>query len=180
MLGPMGSFLASLALPSHYFWAAHERRGIGLSYLFAMSLSYALCIVAAISYKLGFDTTLQMATGAITAQAPQAAPIFSSLPPYAIWLTLIPLACLSFAISLLNCAILISIFIGQPVNYLYGEALDFTQVLRVNCYIVFAAMAITLLVVFLLPMLTPRTVHIFFGLVVFYNFYAILFPKFDF
>lgn len=179
MFRTLHSLVASMFSLHHYYWAACVRRGVGLSYLFTISAMVVGGLYGFAIYSIGYEQLFALFNS--SAEIPEMAKsILNLMPPEVLIFAALPLLLsLILSITLLNFALLVSIFIGQPVNYLYGERLDFDQVLRINSYVVVISTLIAVVAALIFPSLTDRVSAIGFGFIIFYNFYGILYQKID-
>ena len=176
----LGNFFASLFSSDFYNWAAHERRGVGLSYL--LGIAFAIVTVGTIycSYNFGADWSALVVVE--NKMLPVALRIYFSVivPNELLIMLVLPIICwLLLTLAMFNVAVISSATIGQAMNHLYNEPLEFDQILRVNCYVVVAAMAISAVFVALIPSAIDLWPYIGLGLVILYNFYGVMLPKFD-
>lgn len=137
------SFVKSFVLyPNHYEWAAFQRDGIGLSYLFGLGaflaslglMFYPLPIVAMFMAEVSQLGLPDMITDQISE--------YAKTYVYLFYPAIIALIGLGYAISIFNMSLIATIFISAPFNFVTswaGDDLTFLQLLRVSCYSVTAA-----------------------------------------
>jgi hypothetical protein len=181
MLTSFRNFFDSLFNSEFYNWVAHDRRGVGLSYLFGVSFLITLISTIYCNYYFGTEWSTLIVVENKT--LPEIIRIYFSviIPNELLVMLVLPIICwILLTLIMFNIATIFSATIGQAMNYLYGEALDFDQVLRVNCYVLVVALVMSALFYVLIPSAISIIPYLAVGLVVFYNFYGIMSPKFDF
>jgi len=181
MFGPFSTFFASLFSAELYQWASHMRRGIGLSYVFGIALITTLSVTLYCLYNFGTNWMTLIAVENNILPADIRVYFSVIIPNEILVLFVLPtIFCILLTLAFFNLAIITSVTIGQAVNYLYEEPIEFVQVLRANCYMVVASSVLIGVLLFFFPTLLHTAPQIFIGLMVAYNFYGIMYPKFDF
>lgn len=145
------SFVKSYVLyPNHYEWAAFQRDGIGLSYLFGLGVF--LTFVGLINFPIPIEAMFVsfIMDSDLPMEIAEPISVFLTKNNYLLYPFALVAIGLGYAISMLNLALLFTIFLSQPFNFLTswaGENLTFLQLLRVTCYSSTAAFVFTVLAV---------------------------------
>jgi hypothetical protein len=149
MIGTVASTFKAFCLPSHYAWAAHDRRGIGLTYLFGMGWIVALVYFSAIEYygsATGFDikTLLTLYSQDQTNDNEIAIALLAfTSNTFILYITFGTLIAMGFALSLINIAIFYAIY-AQVFNFIFNVKLDFAAVLRITVYTMITSLVVTI------------------------------------
>ena len=138
------STIKSFYSATHYEWAAHERSGIALSYLFGIAATFCTLVfiglyIGTIYLGMDFSNLLKNEFGN-----------FAMLSMFLQWLGqnvfliafIIIMTSFSITMSLINLAIIIAV-IATPLNFLLKAKLTFDQLLRVTVYAMIPAFIIT-------------------------------------
>jgi hypothetical protein len=137
MIGSIISTAKAFCLPSHYAWAAHERRGIGLTYYFGMGWLFALIYFSLLEYygnASGFSLRTFLANYAQTMNNSFILHVLAvTTNSIVLYIFLGTMIAIGFTFSLINMAIIYSIY-AQIFNFALNAKLDYCAVLRMTTY----------------------------------------------